>query len=1372
MKKILCLILALVLCFTVFVACDNTQKEDPAATTLENATAYLKTMYKGYLTNPETPADYELVTSLMVDGQTYTVEWSVDNEAVKVVVAEDGSKVTVDIDEKSTAVAEYNLTAVVTAPDGTKGDPLTFKLKVPSANFLPIADALKAEDGTFVTVSGTVVLINTPWDDGYKNITVTIEDENGDQLYLYRLSAKVEVGDVLMVKGEMATYNGNRQMAQGCTAEIIGKEEVKTEYTEMTIPEALAADDNTLVCVKGTVKIINTAWSDQYKNISVTIVDEDGNELYLYRLSTKVEQGDVLTVKGVMATYNGNRQIAQGATAEITGKQDIVLVYEEKTIPEVLALADGALVCVQGTVKSVDTEWSDDYKNISVTIVDADGNELYLYRLATKVQAGDTLTVKGIVGSYEGKKQIVSGTAEIGSAHGDNHVYTNDCDVDCDICGAERTPKDHVYDNACDVDCNVCDAEREVAHKYDSVCDAECNVCGAKREVLGHEYSNNCDPDCNLCGEKRETAHVYKNACDADCDVCGAKRNVADHVYDNACDVDCNECGEKREAAAHVYDNACDADCNVCGAKRETSHTTVAECDEECDVCGAKIENAAEHTWSAECDKNCDKCNESRPVDCKDADDDGKCDYCEAVVDTATIEKGHIEYEAGKIKFNDVHVSGEATLPAVGAGYADVAITWTVDNADVAKIADGKVIFTAGTEDVAVTLTATFVCGGTTETKTYTVKVTVHAYDNACDSDCNVCPATREVEGHKYDDCTDVECNTCGTKREAQEHDYENACASKCSKCGFEREVEGHKYANCDAVVCSECNEPRIAPGHTFSNDCDAECNVCGTTRTPKDHVYSGVCDADCNVCGATREAEPHIYDNCEDADCNVCSATRTPGTCKDDNGDEKCDACGRSLAVAPAVGTPYKMYLAQAGLGKILYFKGEMNGYYFATTEDPNEAVDVYVETAEGGVYLYFMKEGNKSYLAIVRAMGTDNKEHDNAIMDAATPSVFVFNSELNTYTTKVGEDTLYFGSYGTHATIGASSIEDADTNYACGLTAVAIDPATCTHNFKDATCNTPKTCKICLTTSGDKLGHTEANTEGKCDRCGTLLNVGEDGNLSISDAIALGSSKEHDNYTDEKYYVIGVIKEIYNTQYGNMRIADENGNILTIYGTYSADGSQRFDAMTSKPAVGDTVKLYGIIGQYSNTPQMKNGWIVEVTSGHTHVYTEASCTSPKTCKLCGATDGAVLDHTYVDGACSSCGMSQPTGNETTVTFDVPTYGAANSLVKGTKYETFTIDGVTFTAAGTDAYTGKYYEATSKAPASWRFYSSGNATLTITAPAGSTIKSVKIVWSEGALSYNGAALTSGIAIATSGNSVVINATAKTFINSIEVVYE
>ncbi len=106
-------------------------------------------------------------------------------------------------------------------------------------------------------------------------------------------------------------------------------------------------------------------------------------------------------------------------------------------------------------------------------------------------------------------------------------------------------------------------------------------------------------------------------------------------------------------------------------------------------------------------------------------------------------------------------------------------------------------------------------------------------------------------------------------------------------------------------------------------------------------------------------------------------------------------------------------------------------------------------------------------------------------------------------------------------------------------------------------------------------------------------------DTELSIADAIALGASKEHNTYTAGKYYVTGVITEVYNDMYGNMKLTDEDGNILTIYGTYSADGEVRYDALEVKPVAGDTVTIYGIVGQYNGAPQIKNGWIVEHIPG-----------------------------------------------------------------------------------------------------------------------------------------------------------------------------
>ena len=101
---------------------------------------------------------------------------------------------------------------------------------------------------------------------------------------------------------------------------------------EVTIPEALELPDDTEIIVKGQVIEINQVWSEQWSNISVTIADAEGNELYIYRMGTKVEAGDFVTVTGKMGTYNEARQVAQGATAVITGHEDLVVDENTKVL--------------------------------------------------------------------------------------------------------------------------------------------------------------------------------------------------------------------------------------------------------------------------------------------------------------------------------------------------------------------------------------------------------------------------------------------------------------------------------------------------------------------------------------------------------------------------------------------------------------------------------------------------------------------------------------------------------------------------------------------------------------------------------------------------------------------------------------------------------------------------------------------------------------------------------------------------------------------------------------------------------------------------------------------------------------------------------
>ena len=98
----------------------------------------------------------------------------------------------------------------------------------------------------------------------------------------------------------------------------------------------------------------------------------------------------------------------------------------------------------------------------------------------------------------------------------------------------------------------------------------------------------------------------------------------------------------------------------------------------------------------------------------------------------------------------------------------------------------------------------------------------------------------------------------------------------------------------------------------------------------------------------------------------------------------------------------------------------------------------------------------------------------------------------------------------------------------------------------------------------------------------------------LTIAEALAVGATKSHNQYTSGKYYLTGTIIEIQNAQYGNMLISDGTGTIL-IYGMYK-NGS-RYDALDNPPQVGDTIKVYGKIGKYNTTVQMKNAELISQT-------------------------------------------------------------------------------------------------------------------------------------------------------------------------------
>ena len=203
-------------------------------------------------------------------------------------------------------------------------------------------------------------------------------------------------------QGTALGHNIENAACTGCGAKVV------------TLTEAAALEDGTLVFVEVTVSEITYSWSDTNKNMSANVTDGT-TTLLVYKLATKVGAGDVVVIYGKIDSYNGTKQIAAGATAEIktahtehTYNEGACTVCgaadpnystgETKTYTQVtsadqftsgtyiIALADGtALSCVDGTwvlsesvtanggVVSSGSEWTVVVNGNSVTLKDKNG---------------------------------------------------------------------------------------------------------------------------------------------------------------------------------------------------------------------------------------------------------------------------------------------------------------------------------------------------------------------------------------------------------------------------------------------------------------------------------------------------------------------------------------------------------------------------------------------------------------------------------------------------------------------------------------------------------------------------------------------------------------------------------------------------------------------------------------------------------------------------------------------------------------------------------------------------------------------------------------------------------------------------------------
>ena len=191
-----------------------------------------------------------------------------------------------------------------------------------------------------------------------------------------------------------------------------------TEIVDMayTLEDGAATEDT--FRLYGTVASIDTEWSEQYGNITVTILVEgrEENPIQCYRLSgegaEKLAVGDVITVEGILKNYKGTIEFDQGCTLVGYGE----FVDQKLLMKAAFALEDGAALnypaVVTGVVTEIVSEYSEQYGNITVNL-DVDGQVFQCYRLkgegVANLAVGDTITAAGIIKNYKGTIEFDAG---------------------------------------------------------------------------------------------------------------------------------------------------------------------------------------------------------------------------------------------------------------------------------------------------------------------------------------------------------------------------------------------------------------------------------------------------------------------------------------------------------------------------------------------------------------------------------------------------------------------------------------------------------------------------------------------------------------------------------------------------------------------------------------------------------------------------------------------------------------------------------------------------------------------------------------------------------------------------------------------------
>ena len=457
MKKLISVVVLLATVVGLFAGCGKRKEY----TDLERAAQYLSGMYQTAGKNEAIPLDTDLdvLASVVVDGVSYPVDWSVemvegDANAVSIGESKKENHVKIDIPLHSSMDLWFNVTATVSdEAGGTESMTVQYMVQgvVLAGEGMTMEELLEAaydlDEGESLeglgVLTGVVSMVNTPYDESYKNVTVTIvvEDRADLPIKCYRMkgedAALVAPGDVITVSGTLKNYMGTIEFDAGCMLDERLESQAPIPEVERDpgeiIAEAYALEENASmtspVTLTGTITTVDTPYDDGYQNITVTMVvtGYETQPIKCYRLkgdnADRITEGDVITVTGILMNYNGTVEFGQGCTLDhVSG--------EHGEVPEApddpLKIVDAAfalelesslpyVATLSGLITKVNTPYDSAYQNITVTmtVVGRESNPIECFRLkgtgVDQLAVGDTITVTGKIKNYSGVVQFDAG---------------------------------------------------------------------------------------------------------------------------------------------------------------------------------------------------------------------------------------------------------------------------------------------------------------------------------------------------------------------------------------------------------------------------------------------------------------------------------------------------------------------------------------------------------------------------------------------------------------------------------------------------------------------------------------------------------------------------------------------------------------------------------------------------------------------------------------------------------------------------------------------------------------------------------------------------------------------------------------------------